>query len=223
MCLGSLHQYFSSLGIWSTGIPAEMSPPAQSTSTETDYLILSEKTNPLLCLNLSETLPKNVPRASTPAQRTSSLETKTTSVHSSKRYWDHAVERRQFEPHHPLNTQRGCWDNQCTGPQLIPLSSTIGYSQSLSTRSGVDSSINLSSLESEFQRTSDVNDESTERIKAQKESSSSETVQSEPHTWGYSSDNTESLARSARAIENTLRLAATYLDSYEATKPITPP
>ncbi|KAJ3781555.1 hypothetical protein GGU10DRAFT_390542 [Lentinula aff. detonsa] len=202
-----------------------MSQTAQSTSTETDHLILSdrnEKTNSLLCLGLSETLPKDTP---SPAQRTSSLETKTTSVHSSKRYWDHGAEQRQFEPHHPLNNQRGCWDNKYTGSQLILLNTTSGYSQSLSTRSGVDSLINLSSLESEFQRNTDFNDDSTERIKikAQEESSSSETMQAEPHTWGYPSDNTESLARSARAIENTLILAATYLDSYEATKPTTPP
>ncbi|KAJ3824982.1 hypothetical protein F5880DRAFT_294547 [Lentinula raphanica] len=40
----------------------------------------------------------------------------------------------------------------------------------------------------------------------------------EPPTWGYSSDNRESLARNSRAIENTLRLVTLYADPPETTK-----
>ncbi|GAW04550.1 hypothetical protein LENED_006350 [Lentinula edodes] len=113
------------------------------------------------------------------------------------------------------NTPNAEKDRCYTNTQIV--NPVVGYPDS----GFIDSLEHLPQLESEspeFQNKFPSGSDSSQRT----ETTRLERSQA-PHTWGYSSDNRESLARSARAIEDTLRLTAMYSDSYEATKMIMPP
>ncbi|KAJ4481910.1 hypothetical protein J3R30DRAFT_2100155 [Lentinula aciculospora] len=185
----------------------------------------NEKTNSFLRPNSPEVPRRNTPCIPVSVQRTS-LRLEDSDVGGHEKPWSRA-EKNQIEhrlQNHHFPEQRSNWDGGSRRSQ-IPPNTTIGYLQPAFTSLGF-----LPPSDSQLQETSDANNDSIKWIEDQDASptgsSGQERIQPKPikpHTWNYPSDNRESLALSARAIENTWRLAAMYSDSYGASKMIMPP
>ncbi|KAJ3932652.1 MAG: hypothetical protein NXY57DRAFT_94243 [Lentinula lateritia] len=156
------------------------------------------------------------PHASPPNPLRSSIGLETIGVDGRHRSYPAEEERLESHlPSHPNTPNSGKKDRWYTNTRTV--NPVVGYPDS----GFIDSLERLPQLESESPEFQNKFPSSSDR------SQRTETTRLErsqaPHTWGYSSDNRESLARSARAIEDTLRLTAMYSDSYEATKMIMPP
>ncbi|KAJ3917445.1 hypothetical protein F5877DRAFT_79932 [Lentinula edodes] len=225
MCLGSIYTPSSgpSLNPWSTGtlvagMPESIQPIGFIEINHRSILPKpSEKAHSLLRSILQEPTSSvsSSPHASPPNPPRSSIGLETIGVDG--RHWSYPVEEERLEsglPSHS-NTPNAEKDRFYTNTQIV--NPVVGYPDS----GFIDSLEHLPQLESEspeFQNKFPSGSDSSQRT----ETTRLERSQA-PHTWGYSSDNRESLARSARAIEDTLRLTAMYSDSYEATKMIMPP